>query len=417
MMLPATLAGGQAWAQSVPSQPETQRSTEPGQGDTVTSRARPEYDPAGVRLGGFFLYPSIDVTERYRDNIYYTDDNKESDLITVLSPGLSLKSNWNNHALDVYANADIGRYADNSDEDYEDASAGFNGRIDIQRDFNVSGGVKYDHLHDDRSSPDQAGASEPVTYDRIEPNVALTKRFNRLSVRLGTGVTYYDYDDAASGTGATLSMDDRDRREAEGSARVGYEFSPDYEGFVQTTINDRSYDQSVDDSGFDRDSHGWEAVGGVAFDLTGVTKGSVFAGYQEQKFDDSSFETISGPSFGGDVTWNPTRLTSVKLEAARRIAETTLSGASGAVTTDVRGSIDHELRRNVILSGKLGYTSIDYDGITREDDIVRAGVGGEYLINRNFRAGLEYEYATRDSNVSSGDYATNTVSVRLRAQY
>lgn len=414
------LANAPVWAQSPPSSPQSdvnRSAPEPGPGDTVKSRPRPDYDPVGARLGGFFLYPEMSVTEIYRDNIFYTENNKTDDFITVVSPKLNLKSNWNNHALNLFADMDAGFYASNSDENYTDLRAGANGRVDIQRDMNVSGGVTVERLHEDRSSPDQTAASEPVEYVRTRPTIAFNKRFNRLSTRLSGSVSDYRYDDAETASGNTLSMEDRNRREYQGSVRVGYAFAAGYEGFVRGTANRRAYSQDTDDAGFDRSSDGWETVAGLAFDLGSVTQGNIFGGYLTQNFDDPAFESIEGISYGGDLTWNPTRLTTVTAGAQRSVEETTLSGASGADSSTMELGVDHELRRNIILSGDIRYQMIDYDGISREDDVTGGGLGGSYLVNRNFRLSTRYGYATRNSNVTGGDYDTHSIRLQLTAQY
>ena len=270
---------GLAVAQTPPEAPGGgQASPEPGRGDTVTTRPRPEFDPIGVRLGGFFLYPSVGVVERYHSNIFFTDSGAEDDFITVLSPSLVLKSNWNNHALNLFADSDIGFYASNSDENYQDAKIGFDGRLDILRDAKLTGGFTFERAHEDRSSPDQTSAAEPVTFLRYHPKAAFIKRFNRLSTQFGADLIVYDYDDASTSGGATLNMDDRNRHELQGTARVGYEIAPRYEAFVRGSVNDRRYTDDIDDSGFERDSHGWDVAGGLAFDLSGVTSGNLFAG-------------------------------------------------------------------------------------------------------------------------------------------
>jgi hypothetical protein len=294
------LAGGICWAQTPPATPQEQMETqrEPGERDTVTSRPRPEHDPLGVRLGGFFLYPKAELAEVYRDNIYYSDGNEESGFITVLSPSLLLKSNWNNHALNFFAGADIGRHIDNSDENYEDWRAGFDGRVDIDRSANVTGGFKFTDKHENRSSPDSpTGAAEPATYTEYGPQVAITKRFNRLSMRLGGDLAVLDFDDVTANNGNTLNQDDRDRMETEGNFRLGYEIVPQYEAFVRTAVNNRKYD----DSNIKRDSQGWEVMAGVALDLGGVTYGNVFAGYMSQDYDDPTLKTVNGIGFGGDI--------------------------------------------------------------------------------------------------------------------
>ncbi len=42
-------------------------------GDTVATRARPEYDPLGIRAGSFLFFPQLSVDELYNDNIFATD--------------------------------------------------------------------------------------------------------------------------------------------------------------------------------------------------------------------------------------------------------------------------------------------------------------------------------------------------------
>jgi hypothetical protein len=383
----------------------------------VRSRPRPDYDPVGIRAGGFFIYPKIAATELYRDNIFYRETDKASDFVTEIAPTVAARSNWDNHALNLYAGLEVGRYLDHTSEDYLDGRIGFDGRIDIQRDLNITGGIDYSHLHESRASPDQVNAADPVEYDRYGPQAKLTKRFNRFSTQIGGSIREYRYDDVPSLGGGTVDSSNRDRREYVGTARFGYDFATRYEGFVRGSVNERRYDSTPDSTGVNRDSHGWEVVGGLAIDFGGITFGNVFAGYLSQEYDQTGFETIDGPGFGADLTWNVTGLTTIKLEAARSVVETSLAGASGALQTNGRLAVDHELLRNLIISADARYAVIDYEGITREDDVAGLGAGGTYLINRNFNLGFRYTFATRDSNVANADYDTHTALVKLTAQY
>src|SRR3546814_5981286 len=99
--------------------------------------------------------------------------------------------------------------------------------------------------------------------------------------------------------------------------RGGYEIMPSYEAFLRVTYNQRDYDSNVDDAGFNRDSDGYEAVAGVALDLSGVTFGDVYAGYMSQDYDDPALQDVDGPVVGAGVTWNPTALTSARLDVSR----------------------------------------------------------------------------------------------------
>lgn len=393
---------------------------EPTRGETVTERPRPEYDAQGLRVGGFELFPSLTVSERFDDNIFRSSSDRDADLITEVSPRANLASDWNNHRLGFSAGADIGFFAFNPDENYQDYFAGIDGRLDVRRNSFFFGDATYSRLHEDRGSPDDVGGEEPTEYDLFETGAGYFHRFNRLSIRPDVEFRRYDFHDVQSRVGGLpgeINNDDRDRKQVRAGGRVGYQFMPDYEAFVDGHYNVVRYDSSVDDLGFNRDSQGFDVVGGLSVDLTGVLFANVFAGYRSQSFDDPRFSTVSGPSFGGELIWNPTGLTTVTAGIERTIRESTVNGASGAFATVFRARVDHELLRNVILSGNAGYEDNDFRGINRNDDIVSAGAGVRYLMNRYVHLGLNYGYRLRNSNVEGSDYVNNRVTLSVRAQF
>ena len=44
------------------------------------------YEPLGIRAGSFLIFPSLNVSEIYDDNVFASDNNTDDDLITVISP-------------------------------------------------------------------------------------------------------------------------------------------------------------------------------------------------------------------------------------------------------------------------------------------------------------------------------------------
>ena len=52
---------------------------------------------------------------------------------------------------------------------------------------------------------------------------------------------------------------------------------------------------------------------GASIDLTSVLFGEVFGGYVVQRFAEDDFDDETGFSFGVNLNWNPTLLTSVGL--------------------------------------------------------------------------------------------------------
>ena len=152
-------------------------------GQTVTERQRPDLDPLGVHAASFLVFPKFSLGESYNDNIFATTGNRKDDFITTLSPELRAQSDWNRHFLAFEARGDIGRYATNSSEDFEDATIGANGRVDIVRDAFVSGGATLNKFHEDRGSPDAVNGKFPTEYMVLSPTVGAANRWNRFSLR------------------------------------------------------------------------------------------------------------------------------------------------------------------------------------------------------------------------------------------
>lgn len=382
-------------------------------GQTVMERPRPDYDPLGVRLGGFLFHPGFAVRQEFNSNVFATQRNRISDFITVLQPSFNLQSDWNNHSLGFYGGASIGRYWDETNENYEDFTLGTSGRLDVTRDTQLFGALSYRLLHEERSSPDDVGGREPTRYSIASAMLGAQHRLNRLAFRLDGTADRYRFRNTKAFGGGSIDQSGRDRDQFGLKLRTSYEFAPLREVYLLTGVNKRRYQEARDNAGFDRDSKGFEIAAGILYDLTGVTFLDLFVGYSEQDYQDRRLKTARGVSGGLKLIWNVTRLTTVTGLLSREIEETTQLGASSYFATKSEVRIDHELQRNVIVSGHVGYQNDDFEGIRRDDDYYRVGVGARYLINRNFSAEGGYTFRKRDSNVTNADFNENVIYLRL----
>lgn len=411
----SSLTVSQAVAQTPPrTSQDAQMSAEPERGETVLTRRRPEYDPIGVRMGGFMLYPELGLQQSYNSNIFATSSNEQSDFITSVEPSLDLRSNWNNHALNLHADSQVVSYWDNDDENYTDYTLSADGRIDVLRDLRLFAGAGYQIRHEPRSSPDNQGGTEPTEYSVTGANLGAEKDFNRLSFRLDGKTERYEYDNVRTSAGTVIDQSGRDRDQHEIGLRTSYEIAPLRKVYLITNVNTRDYDTLT--GGFNRDSDGYLVGAGTQYDLTGLVFLDAYAGYRSQDYSDSRLREMSGWASGIKVTWNVTPLTTVTGTLDRDIQETTQANASGYFQTKAELRVDHELLRNLILTASLGYQNDDFQGISRDDDYTLAGLGAKYLINRNFTLSGGYGYRSRDSNVTGGDFDENVVMVRLGAQ-
>src|SRR5690606_3242138 len=385
-------------------------------GATVTERSRPDDDPVGVRLGGFFLLPALSVQESYNSNIFATESNEESDFITSIEPKLDLRSNWNNHALNLHADARVVRFADFDSEDFEDYTLAADGRVDVQRDLRLFGGVAHMLRHEQRSSPNDQGGREPTEYEVSTINLGVEKQFNRLSTRLDAKRDFISYDDVRTGAGGTIDQCDRDREQTEIGLRAGYEIAPLREIYVLGLYNFREYDRTTDRNGFRRDSDGYTLAVGAEYDLSGVTFLDAYVGYTQQEYDDARLGDLSGWTAGAKLTWNVTQLTTVTGTLSHEVEETILSNASGYFATRAEIRADHELLRNLLLNASIGYENDEFEGISRDDDYYLFGIGAKYLMNRYLSVSGGYGYRTRSSNQPNADFDENVVFLRLTGQ-
>lgn len=188
---------------------------------------------------------------------------------------------------------------------------------------------------------------------------------------------------------------------------------PDYEAFVVGSYNNRDYDDSVDDAGIDRDSHGYEIEAGLNVDFGGLVFGEFFAGYLAQNLDDPSLNSAKGPTFGAALIWNPTGLTTVRLNVDRSLAETTVAGASVNIETNFGLSVDHELLRNLLLQLDTRLSRGHFKGVSRDDDVIILSAHANYMMNRRMNLLLGYSFEKEESDINTQDYTRNIVRIRF----
>jgi hypothetical protein len=389
---------------------------EPVRNETVTNRRRPQYDAVGIRRGSFFIYPAMSVSGLYDSNIFATQTDRKQDFIVVLSPEFAIRSNWRRHQLNIGARADIAHYKSHTKENYQDAVGLINGRYDISGNTYVFAGGEFAYRHEDRGSPDDVGGKLPTKFWVAQMTLGGQHTFGRFTLRLSNQLRFLDYKDVPAAGVGLIDNDDRDRREWEGVLRLTYRLNPRIAVFGQITGDYIRYNDRIDSTGLQRDNTGVTGEAGVNIELTGRLVAELFAGWTRRTYRDPTLSTVTGPSGGASLTWTPTGLTTVTATLVRSIEESTQAGASSFFSTNFRLSVDHELRRNVLLNGYGSYQFDDYRGISRHDEWIRAGLGATLLVNRNANLFGGYEFTRAISNFQAQGFTRHLVILRIRGQ-
>lgn len=398
--------------------------------EATEERQGSEYARQGIRMSSFVFSPKLDVDNQYDTNIYKQDKNLNpvDSYVAHFRPGLNVRSDWNRHALNLMFDSDITQYATQGEQNnYQDMFTRLGGRLDVLRDSYLDAGFNYNSVHEDRGSPDQIAGRAPTFYDTKAIDAFYIHKLNRVSVKGGLDAIRYDYQDVSTSLNTVLAMSTRNHWEYVPSIRLGYEIQPEYEAYVKFAYKKADYDALVSSSGagtaYNRSSAGFNALGGLAFELTSLVTGDMSVGYLQRSYDDPRLSSISGINGFVNLKWRPTLLTTLTGKLAHDINETTQAGVAGVLATGISLGAEHELMRNVILSAGGNFANNDYQGfvaprlVNRNDKVYGGNVAAKYLLNRNLSAALSYTYQSRDVNYLFSNYEVHQVMLNLRGEF
>ncbi|MGG5822261.1 outer membrane beta-barrel protein [Falsiroseomonas sp. HW251] len=402
-----------AGAQDVP-RVDTQR------GVTVSGRARPDYDPVGIRLGGFRADAAAEIGAGYDSNILGNNNGRLSDGFASLGAEAGVRSDWSTHALGVTGRVLNRTYASEGQQDWTDFAVGLYGRYDFTPYTSVSAAYNLVQEHLSASSIDvqEAGLARPVPYYYNEFNVQAQTRLNRLGFLALANWRGYRFSNVDAGPAAVpgqlppgdVSVFDFDS--IIGAVGTSYELSPGR--FVNATLRYQNINYS-DASQSPRDSNTWEGTVGFTYDFDGVWGFNGEVGYLQRDYSGAGIKTLSAPAFRGTLTWQPTLLTSVSAFVGRSVRESIRDNAVSYTATVGSLRVDHEYLRNVIVGAEAGVEWDQYQQPSQSSTDAYGAVSARWLINRSFSLVGSYQYSWR-LNASAGlpDYNRNLVQFSLR---
>lgn len=377
------------------------------------------YDPVGIRIGTFVLFPEAELSLTRYSNVFASPDG-EADIAGQLKPSLRLVSNWSNHALEFRAEGDFQNYRKFGSENDRGYLVESRGRLDITRRTNLQAQIGRQSAQESRSAVDatQLGPRATVKTDQFAGS--LNQRFNRLSLQLRGGVTDTNYSDSTSDTTGILngstSLDDRDETEHKAAIRATWEFKPTFQVFAEYEGNDRNFEAASSADNRRRDSTGLRLRGGINFgDTSERLRGEVALGYASQDLEDARLEDADGVTIDANLAYRFNGLTSFLLTASTDIASVTQTANSGAVL-EHRAGIEarHAFRNYLIGSVGIEGTRRDYAGIDVDETEFVTSLGLEYFFNREAVAFTKYEHTVFRSDFAGSNYESDEIRVGLR---
>ncbi len=392
----------------------------------VIQRTQPRVEATGGKLGGFMLYPSVELLENLDSNIYARKTDRNSDFITRIQPGLKLNGLNKRYGAHAAFSADHGVYKRFSKENFTDYYARILPYWVLKKTITLKAELVRERLHQQRTDPDavrNTAAIEATLFDRTALKLSGLYQRGRMALTLGAERAYIDFDNGSTAGGQTIINDDRNRFENNLTADIACDITDRSTVYWRSQWLNRDYKRPDFDpvaalyNGAERDSNGMQSLIGLRFPLTSLVSADANIGYRHQNFSDTSYKDV-GIGIGHiGLTWLATRLTTLELNASRDVIETNQRNASAFTDNRLAATVSHELRRNLILQATGGIGTNDYIGIDRTDDYRIAGVAAVYKMNRYVHWRVAYDADTRSSNVDAADYTRHRVFLSSRVQF
>ena len=300
--------------------------------------------------------------------------------------GFALQSNWSDHQLTANGQYGYTKYNSVPNASRPDGSLRANLRLDIRRDTTANFELRGTLSTQQPSAADFTAqgitvSGRPAVY-QFGTTAGLTQAFGRFSVTGSALIDRTDYENAKLSNGGAYNLS-ADNVTAYGlRLRTAYEFTPGVTPFLDLTTDTRVRDNPVDLAGYRRDSNGVTARIGSTFELSRVLTGQIAAGYTQRHYADSRLGDAYGPTLDSSLVWNASPLTTVTLRATTDVAETTIPGASGALSRTGTLQVDHTLMKNLTIGAIASVQNSNYQGVSLSQSTYTGTLKADYNLTR-----------------------------------
>lgn len=355
-----------------------------------------------IRLGSFELNPFLSIKEEYTDNVFNTNSDEKSDLSTTISPGIKVlfPRQKKNYKLELLYQADLERYHRYSSENADNHKATVDFEIRFPAGIEIGLSDKFIRTHDPR------GVN---LYDELD-----FYRDNKFIASIGYSFAErfkirFDYTNYLLNYEAERN-NFRDRTDNTFAFYLYYKFLPKTSAFIEYDHVIVDFDESND-----FDSVEEHFFGGITWEVTGKTKGTIKAGYGTKDFK-GNIEGFKGYIAEANIDHNFTPRHSIKITAIRRTNETNVFGSDFFVTTGLAVDYFQRLTGKITARASASYGRDSFRGeLSRKDDTLTGGLGIFYQIRKWLITEAEYLYTKRDSTFDDFDYKNNRFLIRITA--
>jgi hypothetical protein len=386
-----------------------------GQGVTVQSRARPEFDPLGIRAGTLTFRPLLGESVGYDDNIFGGPGHRGAWQIGT-HPSFLMATDGSGGSAAAYVSADDFRYLGQPSQNRTDGAAFLGGTIPIGRDKITLGGF-WLARHEDRTALDALPSDRPVAFTVFNLRASYAAEFGRFTATPSIEFNRWRFDNTTI-LGAPVSEAARDRTTTRTGVTLGYGWMTGRNVLWVNRVLTTHYDEPSAGAP-SNNSTAWQSLLGVDYDDDTVWRYRLLGGVEHRQ---AASPLVASQTTGiaeAEISWSPTGMTTLHASASRGIEDAAQTGLSSYTYTSARLSLDHEYLRNVLLNASATVRHASFNQTGGQQLGVAFGVGATWLINRDLRLSLTYDFSdVRNTHLPAatvaGDYTRSLTLLNLR---
>ncbi len=376
----------------------------------------------GVLVGPIRLHPHMGVAQMYTDNVFRTNNNKTSDFLTTLSPGIQARLPFGGfHSFVIDYRTNLQYYSRTTSNNVQDQTA--LGAVK----FRFPGGLNIDLQGAHKLGHDPRGSAvDNVNTQRLGVNKWTADGF--------TG--HAEYFGAQSSVGLFLETlrwkylnNDQGPIRDRLTNRADLMFSRN----VTDTMSLRATvgaQQSIYDQNKNLDNVIYTFSGGATWNVSEVTSGEILVGYQHVQFSRAQVnqppplsrffrdkDTYGNLYVMGKLNWQATPFLRLTLQLYRAIQQTVASGSLFYTATGVNLTASQAVFDRTTFNLNLGYERDKFQGFSsdgttsasdRSEDLRNVAVGLNYQAVKWVGVGAQYIFEDRRSTLAQFTYQANT---------
>ena len=350
------------------------------------------------------VYPSVALTVGHDDNVRATQGDATSATVTTLAPKLRAETKQGSSMYVLTYAGTYTRYSGSQEDNTNNHDLTATGAHTYSARSRLNWSLGYQDRVDPRA--DAVGASpEPDQWRGVNLSAAYSYGAQQAKGRIETD---YGYSNKRYQTNlATTANSDVDTHRL--GARYLWRIMPRTQLVAEVRLARADYRINKDNDNSDA-----RLLGGLTWDATAKTSGSVKMGLQSKRFDAPGKANASGSTYEATVDWKPLSYSVLTL-SANRAANDALSTGDYEQTRSLGASWTHQW--SPALSSRLSLTeaATNYVNDPRRDDTLTTALGMTYSLGRKYSLGLDLTNTQRDSTLATSNYKRNTVLVSFNA--